>query len=79
MIDFDHMRIPIIISLSFYSGLGIGAKSSTVPVYAAETAPPLIRGACVMQWQVWSEFSVFSFRSKIFILPRFLKKMLILP
>ncbi|GAA5983984.1 hypothetical protein JCM11641_001416 [Rhodosporidiobolus odoratus] len=37
----------------FVLGLGIGPKSATVPVYAAETAPPLIRGALVMQWQVW--------------------------
>lgn len=33
-------------------GFGIGPKSATVPVYAAETAPPTIRGALVMQWQV---------------------------
>ncbi|KDE07241.1 hypothetical protein MVLG_02462 [Microbotryum lychnidis-dioicae p1A1 Lamole] len=39
-------------------GLGIGAKSATVPVYAAETAPPLIRGALVMQWQVWTAFGI---------------------
>lgn len=31
-------------------GLGIGPKSATVPMYAAECAPPLIRGALVMQW-----------------------------
>lgn len=30
-------------------GLGIGAKSATVPVYAAECAPAKIRGALVMQ------------------------------
>ncbi|KAK0533014.1 hypothetical protein OC834_002392 [Tilletia horrida] len=30
-------------------GIGIGPKSATVPVYAAECAPPLIRGALVMQ------------------------------
>ncbi|GAA5988762.1 hypothetical protein JCM5350_002929 [Sporobolomyces pararoseus] len=38
----------------FVLGLGIGPKSATVPVYGAETAPPLIRGALVMQWQVWT-------------------------
>lgn len=37
-------------------GFGIGPKSATVPVYAAECAPPLIRGALVMQWQVRSLF-----------------------
>jgi hypothetical protein len=34
----------------FALGLGIGPKSATVPVYAAETTPPGIRGALVMQW-----------------------------
>ncbi|CEQ41259.1 SPOSA6832_02955, partial [Sporobolomyces salmonicolor] len=29
-----------------------------VPVFAAETAPPLIRGALVMQWQVWTAFGI---------------------
>ncbi|KAE8227425.1 hypothetical protein CF319_g119 [Tilletia indica] len=39
-------------------GLGIGPKSATVPVYAAECAPPLIRGALVMQWQTWTAFGI---------------------
>lgn len=39
-------------------GFGIGPKSATVPVYAAECAPPLIRGALVMQWQTWTAFGV---------------------
>ncbi|KAK4703578.1 hypothetical protein P7C70_g2639, partial [Phenoliferia sp. Uapishka_3] len=42
----------------FVLGLGIGPKSATVPVYAAETAPPMIRGALVMQWQVWTAFGI---------------------
>lgn len=42
----------------FVLGLGIGAKSATIPVYAAETAPPKIRGALVMQWQVWTAFGI---------------------
>ncbi|KAL4926381.1 sugar porter family MFS transporter [Aspergillus undulatus] len=42
----------------FVLGLGIGAKSSTVPVYAAECAPATIRGALVMQWQVWTAFGI---------------------
>ncbi|GAA5832674.1 hypothetical protein JCM11251_001408 [Rhodosporidiobolus azoricus] len=36
-----------------FIGIGVGINSATVPVFAAETAPPLIRGALVMQWQVW--------------------------
>lgn len=33
-------------------GVGMGAKASTVPIYAAENAPAAIRGALVMSWQV---------------------------
>lgn len=36
----------------FALGLGIGSKSSTVPVYAAECSPAPIRGALVMMWQM---------------------------
>ncbi|KAF2460215.1 hypothetical protein BDY21DRAFT_280315 [Lineolata rhizophorae] len=39
-------------------GLGIGPKSATVPIYAAETTPPSIRGALVMQWQMWTAFGI---------------------
>ncbi|OLL27129.1 putative polyol transporter 1 [Neolecta irregularis DAH-3] len=42
----------------FVLGLGIGSKSTTVPVYAAECAPTSIRGALVMQWQVWTAFGI---------------------
>jgi MFS family permease len=42
----------------FALGLAIGPKSATVPIYAAETAPPAIRGALVMQWQVWTAFGI---------------------
>ncbi|KAJ3724935.1 hypothetical protein DFJ43DRAFT_1157684 [Lentinula guzmanii] len=42
----------------FVLGLGIGPKSSTVPVYAAECAPPAIRGALVMMWQTWTAFGI---------------------
>jgi MFS family permease len=43
----------------FALGLGIGPKSATVPIYAAECSPPLIRGALVMQWQMWTAFGIF--------------------
>ena len=36
----------------FVLGFGIGPKSATVPVYAAECTPPAIRGALVMIWYV---------------------------
>lgn len=42
----------------FVLGLGIGAKSTTVPVYTAECSPAPIRGALVMQWQVWTAFGI---------------------
>jgi MFS family permease len=42
----------------FVLGLGIGPKSATVPIYAAECAHPRIRGALVMQWQVWTAFGI---------------------
>jgi sugar porter (SP) family MFS transporter len=43
----------------FALGLGIGPKSATVPIYAAECTPPQIRGALVMQWQMWTAFGIF--------------------
>ena len=42
----------------FVLGLGIGSKSTTVPVYTAECAPAPIRGSLVMQWQVWTAFGI---------------------
>jgi MFS family permease len=39
-------------------GFGIGPKSATVPIYAAETVPSSIRGALVMQWQMWTAFGI---------------------
>ena len=42
----------------FFLGIGIGPKSATVPIYAAETTPPPIRGALVMQWQMWTAFGI---------------------
>jgi len=35
-------------------GIGMGAKASTIPVYAAENVPALIRGGLVMSWQMWT-------------------------
>jgi len=42
----------------FFLGLGIGPKSATVPVYAAECSPAPIRGALVMMWQTWTAFGI---------------------
>jgi len=40
----------------FFLGFAVGAKSSTTPVYAAESAPKNIRGALTMMWQMWTAF-----------------------
>jgi len=40
-------------------GLGMGAKASTVPIYAAENTPASIRGGLVMSWQMWTAFGIF--------------------
>ena len=37
----------------------MGAKASTVPVYAAENTPASIRGGLVMSWQLWTAFGLF--------------------
>ncbi|KAI0391038.1 hypothetical protein F5Y17DRAFT_461229 [Xylariaceae sp. FL0594] len=42
----------------FFLGLGIGPKSATTPVLAAECSPPKLRGALVMQWQMWTAFGI---------------------
>jgi MFS family permease len=43
----------------FFLGFAVGAKSSTTPVYAAESAPKNIRGALTMMWQM-CKFGVLS-------------------
>ncbi|GFZ45708.1 hypothetical protein JCM24511_03437 [Saitozyma sp. JCM 24511] len=42
----------------FFLGVGIGPKSATVPVFAAECTPAKIRGGLVMQWQMWTAFGI---------------------
>ncbi|KAI1325861.1 sugar transporter-domain-containing protein [Xylariaceae sp. FL0255] len=42
----------------FFLGLGIGPKSATTPIFAAECSPPKLRGALVMQWQMWTAFGI---------------------
>lgn len=39
-----------------FLGLGIGPKSATVPILAAEISPAAIRGSLEMQWQTWTAF-----------------------
>ncbi|PTB80748.1 hypothetical protein M440DRAFT_1325098 [Trichoderma longibrachiatum ATCC 18648] len=42
-----------------FMGVGMGAKASTVPIFAAENSPAPIRGALVMSWQLWNAFGIF--------------------
>lgn len=42
----------------FFLGFGIGPKSATIPVYAAECTPAKIRGSLVMMWQLWTAFGI---------------------
>ncbi|KAL8404796.1 hypothetical protein RB594_009607 [Gaeumannomyces avenae] len=42
----------------FALGFAIGAKSSTTPVYSAESTPKSIRGALTMMWQMWTAFGI---------------------
>ncbi|KAK4706077.1 hypothetical protein P7C70_g124, partial [Phenoliferia sp. Uapishka_3] len=46
-------------AVRFILGIGMGAKGSTVPIFAAENAPARIRGALVMGWQLWTAFGIF--------------------
>lgn len=49
---------PHLFAARFVLGLGIGPKSTTVPVYSAECAPANVRGAFVMMWQMWTAFGI---------------------
>lgn len=37
----------------------MGAKATTIPIFAAENSPASIRGALVMCWQMWVAFGIF--------------------
>ncbi|KAI8939010.1 hypothetical protein NX059_004853 [Plenodomus lindquistii] len=49
---------PNLLVARFCLGFAVGAKSSTTPVYAAESAPKNIRGALTMMWQMWTAFGI---------------------
>ncbi|KAF1940723.1 MFS sugar transporter-like protein [Clathrospora elynae] len=49
---------PNLLIARFSLGFAVGAKSSTTPVYAAESAPKTIRGALTMMWQMWTAFGI---------------------
>lgn len=39
-------------------GIGMSLKEVAVPIYSAENAPPSIRGALIMSWQMWVAFGI---------------------
>lgn len=43
-------------------GVGMGLKEVTVPVFAAENSPTMIRGGLVMGWQIWTAFGALRLR-----------------
>ncbi|KAH7370583.1 MFS sugar transporter-like protein [Rhexocercosporidium sp. MPI-PUGE-AT-0058] len=49
---------PQLLACRILLGIGMGAKASTVPIYAAENSPASIRGALVMSWQMWNAFGI---------------------
>ncbi|OLN92178.1 putative polyol transporter 3, partial [Colletotrichum chlorophyti] len=49
---------PQLLACRLLLGIGMGAKASTVPIFAAENSPAPIRGALVMTWQLWTAFGI---------------------
>ncbi|OHW91474.1 hexose transporter protein [Colletotrichum incanum] len=49
---------PQLLACRLLLGIGMGAKASTVPIFAAENSPAPIRGALVMTWQMWTAFGI---------------------
>ena len=47
-----------LLALRILLGLGIGPKTATIPIYAAECAPEQMRGRMVMQWQLWTALGI---------------------
>jgi len=48
----------VLFAFRFLLGLGIGPKSATIPIYAAECAPETVRGGLVMMWQVFTAVGI---------------------
>ncbi|KAG9944492.1 MFS transporter, partial [Aureobasidium melanogenum] len=49
---------PQILVCRILLGTGMGLKEVTVPIFSAENAPAVIRGALVMSWQMWVAFGI---------------------
>ncbi|WRT68189.1 uncharacterized protein IL334_005164 [Kwoniella shivajii] len=55
---FTHTWQELLITRVFF-GIGIGLKGSTIPIFSAEVAPTVIRGALIMGWQLWTTVGIF--------------------
>ncbi|WWD02360.1 hypothetical protein V865_000399 [Kwoniella europaea PYCC6329] len=55
---FTHTWQELLIVRIFF-GIGIGLKGSTIPIFSAEVAPTVVRGALVMMWQLWTTVGIF--------------------
>nr|XP_019006735.1 uncharacterized protein I203_00328 [Kwoniella mangroviensis CBS 8507]OCF70196.1 hypothetical protein I203_00328 [Kwoniella mangroviensis CBS 8507] len=55
---FTHTWQEFLIVRIFF-GIGIGLKGSTIPIFSAEVAPTVVRGALVMMWQLWTTVGIF--------------------
>ncbi|CAF0905932.1 unnamed protein product [Adineta steineri] len=53
----SHSWVNLMIA-RFFLGISIGVKSTTVPIYTAESSPPAIRGALTMLWQTFTAFGI---------------------
>ncbi|WYZ36598.1 hypothetical protein EsH8_II_000104 [Colletotrichum jinshuiense] len=49
---------PQLLACRLLLGIGMGAKASTVPIFAAENSPAPIRGALVMTWRTAANLAV---------------------
>ncbi|KAK5044803.1 hypothetical protein LTR84_010459 [Exophiala bonariae] len=48
----------VLFVLRFLMGFGIGPKSATIPIYAAECSPANLRGSLVMLWQLFTAVGI---------------------
>lgn len=48
----------MLFTFRFILGFGMGPKSATIPIYAAECSPANVRGALVMMWQIFTAFGI---------------------
>ena len=50
---------PVLVLFRLILGTGLGLNSSTVNVFAAESAPAYIRGGLAVSWQMFTAFGIF--------------------